>query len=404
MNFEWKIALRFLKEGKGQTMFILLGISIGIAVMVFLSTLISGLQDSLIEQTIGSSAHIWITGQSDFDEQMTGLFSENVVAGNSDTSVLKVSDWQRIVETLNGRSDLEGITPVVEGNAFYTSKGEIKPIVIKGFEQQGAEAIYGFGEKLVEGNSNYEGNNILVGTEFAAENELSAGDVIQIAISADNTQTFTINGIFDLGSSGINSTWVVMSLGRAQKIFAFGNDVSKIEMQVNEIFEAKEIGEMIDTRLNSVTVENWIDANESLLVALQSQSSSSNMIQAFVLLSITLGIASVLAVSVMQKSKQLGILKAMGTGSGQASRIFLLQGAVLGVVGSGLGLVLGIGLIEMFLWGTSLGGGEPTFPLALKMRDILIIALIASVASTIAAFVPAKKSSKLSPVEVIRNG
>lgn len=404
MNFEWKIALRFLKEGKGQTMFILLGISIGIAVMVFLSTLISGLQDSLIEQTIGSSAHIWITGQSEFDQQLTALSSSNFVAGNSDTSVLKVTDWQRIVETLSVREDLEGITPVVEGNAFYTSKGDIKPVVIKGFERVGAEDIYGFGDKMVEGSASYEGNNILIGTEFASENELAAGDVIQIAIDANNIQTFTISGIFDLGSSGINSTWVVMSLGRAQKIFSLGNDVSKIEMQVGEIFDAKEIGTMIDTRLGSVNVENWIDANESLLTALRSQSSSSNMIQAFVLLSITLGIASVLAVSVMQKSKQLGILKAMGTKSGQASRIFLLQGAILGVVGSGVGLALGIGLIEMFLWGTSLGGGEPTFPLALKMRDVLIIALIASVSSTIAAFVPAQKSSKLSPVEVIRNG
>ncbi|PKM79493.1 MAG: ABC transporter permease [Firmicutes bacterium HGW-Firmicutes-14] len=404
MIFEWKVATRFLKEGKGQSIFILLGISVGVAVMVFLNTLISGLQENLINQTVGNSAHVWLTGQSAFEQQMSEMEEDNVVAGNADPRPVQLINWQAMIEVLEERDDLRGILPLVEGNAFYVNNSVATPVIIKGFDTQKADAIYNITTRITAGNSNYDGNNLLVGHTFAIDNELKPGDVIKLNLPSGISQSFVISGIFDLGNSAVNSSWMVMDLSRAQKLLGYGNEVTKIEMQVKEIFEAENIDASIAMRLDQVVVDNWIESNSSLLTALQSQSASSIMIQVFVLLAVTLGISSVLAVSVVQKSKQLGILKAMGTKSGQASRIFLLQGSILGIIGSLIGAALGIGLVQMFLWGTSLSTGVPLFPLSIQPQNILVIAIISSLSSTIAAFVPANRSSKLNPVEVIRNG
>ena len=404
MIFEWKIAFRFLKEGKGQSVFIILGISVGVAVMVFLNTLITGLQEDLVNQTVGSSAHIWITGQSNFEQSIKDLEENNVISGNSDNRIVQLSNWKNIIDVLEQREDLKGISPLVDGNAFFIDGNDSAPVIIKGLDMKKADQIYSISKKIVYGSNIYEGNNILVGIDFYNENKLKIGDVIQLTLPNNINQSFIINGVFDLGSGIVNKGWIVMGIERAQKLLGFGNAISSIEIQVNEVFKAEEIGNSIDNRLNNVEVNNWIENNTSLLAALTSQSSSSILIQVFVLLAITLGISSVLAVSVVQKSKQLGILKAMGTKNRQASRIFLLQGALLGVSGAALGVALGVALIEMFLWGTSISTGQPLFPLAVKWDSVLIISLIAFISSTMAAFIPANRSSKLNPVEVIRNG
>ena len=404
MIFELKVAIRFLKEGKGQSIFILLGISVGVAVMVFLNTLIGGLQENLIKQTVGNSPHVWITGQSAFEQQISGLAGGNVVAGNADPRPVQLSNWQNMIEVLQKRDDLRGISPLVEGNAFYVKNTVATPVAIKGFNPEKADAIYNISTRIIRGNSSYDGNNLLVGTTFATENELEPGDIIKLNLPSGVSQSFTVNGIFDLGNSAVNSNWMVMDLSRAQKLLGYGNEVTKIEMQVKEIFDAETIDASITSRLEGVVVDNWIESNSSLLAALRSQSASSIMIQVFVLLAVTLGISSVLAVSVVQKSKQLGILKAMGTKSNQASRIFLLQGSILGIVGSLMGAAFGIGLVQMFLWGTSIATGVPLFPLSVQPKNIIVIAAISTLSSTIAAFVPANRSSKLNPVEVIRNG
>ena len=144
--------------------------------------------------------------------------------------------------------------------------------------------------------------------------------------------------------------------------------------------------------------------NEQLLSGLNGQSVSSYMIQVFVLISVILGIASVLAITVLQKSKQIGILKAMGLKDRKASQIFLFQGLMLGVAGALLGIALGIGLILMFTKFALNPDGTPVVPVSLDYQFILFSGLIAVLSASVASLIPARKSSKLSPIEVIRNG
>ncbi len=386
MLFELKVALRFLKEGRGQTVFILLGIAVGVAVQVFLNTLITGLQEDLVNQTVGNSSHIWIEGKSDFD---------------TETNLL---EWDNIIEIIDNREDIAAISPLVEGNGFIVTNAEAVPIQLKGIELDQADAIYNIISRLDVRLTSLSGNQVLIGQGIAEEYGISTEDVIRLSLPNGIVQNYAVAGIFDLGNSASNNTWVMMDIKQAQKILGLGNKISKIEMQINEIFDAEIIAEELDGRFINVRVDNWIQSNSSLLSALRSQSSSSIMIQVFVLLAITLGIASVLAVSVVQKSKQLGILKAMGTKNKHASRIFLLQGALLGLLGALLGAGFGMILIYGFLYGTSIGTGVPLFPLSIEYTSILVIGGIAVVSSTIAAAIPARKTARLNAVEVIRNG
>ncbi len=387
MTFETKVALRFLKEGKGQSIFILLGISIGVSVLIFLNTLITGLQENLIDQTIGSSAHIWLTAEQEVDIRPAQL-----------------SDWESVIQVLENRSDVNAVSPLVDGNAFYLDGQDASTVIIKGFIPEKADPIYGIRDKVVDGSYAYSSNYVLVGTDFFREHELSLGSSIRVTLPSGGSRTLIVNGVFDLGNGQANGSWIIMDFSAAQKLLGFGNRIARIELQVEDVFAADATAASIGSTLSDIQVDNWIEENSSLLTALSSQSASSIMIQVFVLLAITLGIASVLAVTVVQKSKQLGILKAMGTNNSQASRIFLLQGAMLGLAGAGAGIAIGIALVKMFLWGTSISTGQPLFPLTINWLSIGVIAAISFTASTVAAFIPAKRSSRLNPVEVIRNG
>jgi lipoprotein-releasing system permease protein len=138
-----------------------------------------------------------------------------------------------------------------------------------------------------------------------------------------------------------------------------------------------------------------------MLAALSSQSSSSYTIQFFVLFSISLGIASVLAISAVQKSRQLGILKAMGATDISSAKIFVVQGFILGAAGSVAGVGIGYGISTLFIKAM---GGMIAFGLEIKTAYIILPVVLAIIASTLASAIPASRASRLSPIEVIRNG
>ena len=403
MNFELKVALRFLKDGRGQTIFILLGIAVGVAVQVFLNTLISGLQVDLVNQTVGKSPHVWMVGQSSYESVLDTRRDENYFRGNFESLSASLNDWENITNVLENRSDLTAIVPVAEGSAFLIRTEEAVPVVIKGVNIASADGIYGISDSMVSGTAQTSGNQILIGSGIAADYNLEVGDIVTLTLPGVRTQDYTIGGIFTLGGA-TDDAWVVMRLDQGQKFLGLGSDISKIEMQISDVYEAETISADLKARFSGASVENWIENNASLLSALTSQSMSSLLIQVFVLFSITLGIASVLAVSVVQKSKQIGILKAMGTRDRQVSRVFLFQGAMMGILGSIFGAAMGVGLIRMFLWGTAMETGVPIFPLSIEWSRIGVIVLIVIASSTIAAVLPARRSLKLNPVEVIRNG
>jgi lipoprotein-releasing system permease protein len=380
MKLAFQIAKRFLLASKRQTLVIILGIAVGVSVQVFIGSLIAGLQASLVNTTIGSRSQITITLEDEY-----------------------ITDYQNLVTLIDNSSDnIRVISPTLTSNGSLINNDNSESILLRGFEFSTADEIYKFEEKFIPGSEFPNAlNEVALGLNLKENLGIDIGDDVEFLSGIYGNQTFKVVGFFDFGVNEINNTWVITGLDTVQNIINEGNVVSNIEMQLNEVFDAEDITKLeIETGISSnFKVTTWISENQSLLTGLQGQSTSSLMIQVFVIVSVVLGISSTLAITVLQKSKQLGILKAMGIQDGDASLIFLFEGMLLGVFGAILGILLGVGLLYAF---TTFSGTD--IPISINAGFLALSAGIAIAASMIAALSPAIKSSKLSVIEVIRNG
>ena len=404
MFFELKVAIRFLKYGRSQTVLILCGIAIGVAVQVFLASLISGLQEDLINKTVGNTSHITakkinftpVSSYENTSDLVLRSFSETYLRNDI------MFDWKPIYEELKKVSNIISTVPFADGPAFVAKGDKNLAVLIRGTNIDESDKIYNFSQRLIAGNFKADAGEILLGVALAKELGLEQGSILRLTASKGASDVFRVSGIFDLSNDSINKSWIIMDINRAQKLLAFNGGISSIEMQTNDPFLADSIKADVKGRFLDNEFQTWQEANKQLLTALSSQSSSSNIIQVFVLLAVALGISSVLAVSVMQKSKQIGILKAMGAKNSDIGTIFQIQGGILGLAGSIIGCFIGYVLVKLFMYFTSNSG--TSFPINLSTGLLAFSIGIATFIGLFAAFIPARNSSKLSAIEVIRNG
>lgn len=386
MKLALDIGIRFLKTSKGQTLLIIVGIVIGVAVQVFVGSLIEGLQVSLVDGTIGNSSHVTIAA-----EETGEPFSQDVL------SVGELREDEQITAASESFS---------QNGFILEEEDKTYAVLLRGFELADANEIYDFEGALVEGQMPTSENEVLVGVDFADELGTEKGDILEFITTSNDGDELDVVGIFDLGVSSLNESWVVTDLATAQTLFDESGQLSNIELQVADVFAADVLAAEIEDQVGGegLATTNWKEENESLLSGLSGQSISSYMIQIFVLVAVLLGIASVLAISGVQKSKQLGILKAMGIKDKTAGQIFLFQGFILGTIGAVVGAAVGIGIMYAFSTFVQNPDGTPLVPFYVDPFFVTLSVLIAIVASTIAAVIPAKNSAKLNPIEVIQNG
>jgi lipoprotein-releasing system permease protein len=376
-----QIAFRFLKSSLGQTILIVLGISVGVSVQVFIGSLIGGLQNSLVETTIGNSSQITITSED------------------------YISDYSSLRDDIISVEGVETVSYALDAPGTLIDGESTSPILLRGFDIDLSEGIYELQDKLTLGDYPTGINQVVIGQDLFNELGLSLYDNVEISIPLVGNQTVEVVGVYDFNVSQINNSWIITNLETAQEIMMTSDKVSKVEIQVTDVFAADSIAATISSDIGTTyEVSNWIDLNQELLSGLQAQGSSSLMIQVFVTISVVLGITSVLAITVIQKSKQIGILKAMGIKDRTASLIFLSQGFLLGVLGAIGGVLLGLLLTYMFSTFALGPDGEPVVPLLIDPQFIIISGFVAIISSSIASVIPARKSSKVSIIEVIKNG
>jgi lipoprotein-releasing system permease protein len=386
MKLSFSIALRFLRSGRGQTALIAIGIAVGVSVQIFIGLLIQGLQIDLVDTTIGSSSQITITSTN--EEKL-------------------IKDWERTVyEAKLFEPEIINVSPAVDGPTSIDYETDIDPVVIRGFNLSDSDPIYGFTDGLYEGSLPTQRDEAIIGRELAVKTGTKPGDRITLLTPDGGFTRLTVTGLFDLGVSSLNENWVVTTLDTAQGILGAGNSVTSVEMQVSEVFDADILAEKLEYSISGkdLRIDNWKDQNASLLSGLNGQSVSSYMIQVFVLVAVLLGISSVLAISVVQRSKQLGILKAMGILDSDASLIFVFQGLMLGLLGAVLGIALGFGLLWSFTKFALNPDGTPVLPIYINYGFIALSGLFAVISAMIASLIPARLSSRLNPIEVIKNG
>jgi lipoprotein-releasing system permease protein len=387
MRLGYKIATRFLKSNIGQTILIILGIAIGVSVQIFIGSLIQGLQKGLVEKTIGNSSQITITSNLDVKE---------------------IDSYQDLLTKIQSTdSKLKNISVASDHAAFLEYGDNSQSLLIRGFEIEKADKIYNIIDSIEEGTYPKNENEVILGIDLKTEYGIALNDEVNLTTPGQKTVACKVVGFFDLKVSSINNNWGITTLDTAQSIFDTEGKVTSIEIQVNasDVFLADEIASSISDTLNNsdFAIDNWKDQNEQLLSGLQGQSISSLMIQVFVMISVVLGIASVLAITVMQKSRQIGILKAMGIRNSTTSYIFLFEGLILGFFGALLGIVFGLGLSFAFTKFALNPDGTPVIALYISYPFIFTSGLIAIASSILAALIPAIRSMKLNPIDIIRN-
>jgi len=399
------LAIRFLREGRGQSLLILAGVAVGVGVMVFLSALIDGLQQRIIGQTLGTQAHVVVRPPDEaarpLREPAEGEVFVRVVQQPSQRT-RSIVGWQRTLEAIERMPGVEAVSPTVNGPGFALRGAASRSIVLFGVEPSRFDRIFAVSSHMHDGSFAPSGTDIVVGTGLAADLGVDVGDRVRVSTGGDREQSFRIAGIFDLGNRDVNRRWAIVSLRAGQTLLDLVGGATNLDVRVEDVFAADQVASRIASRTGLVA-ESWMQTNQQLMVALRSQSSSSQTIQAFVILAVAMGIASVLVVSVVQKSREIGILRAMGLSRARVQRVFLVQGLLVGLIGSTFGSALGAALVLLFASAARNPDGSPLFLLVLEPPLFITATALATLVGLASAIWPAMRAARLDPAVAIRN-
>ena len=409
------IAISFLREGRIQSLMITLGVAIGVAVIIFITALIQGLQTNLIESTLGSQAHIRLVAPDEvnliapYADDTLQLIQED----KRPQRLRSINNWQQITDTLDQLPLLTAVSPNVSGPGFVRRGEALESVILVGTDLARYQNIIPLDEYLISGELRVGADNVLIGSELAKDLGVEVGSKLRLDTGQDsspsnnlsnnlssnissNSAVVNIAGIFELGVRELDARYVYLDLKQAQSLLNLPGGITVIDLTVEDIFEAEEIAAQVG-RLTSLQAESWIETNAQLLSGLTAQSLSSNMIVVFVAISVAFGIASVLSVSVVQRTREIGILRAMGATRQQILRIFLIQGAIFGLLGS----IVGSGVSYVLVWSFNTFGPD-IFTIPISINLILVTMSLATLTGVIAATIPARRAAALDPVVAIR--
>ncbi len=426
-RFELKVAWRHLLTSHGQTELTVGAVAVGVILVVFLSSLINGLQIGLIDDVVGSIPHVTVESAQPTAKPLSAVPGQGGVSGNVLTKVeqissrrRKIEQWQTTMRAIGQLPDVSGIAPAAEGSGFVSRGAKKVGALINGIIPEDQMQVVSIGNRIVEGDFlAVDQQNAAIGEDMARDLGASVGSRIRITSEEGVTQTFRVACIFDLGFEGANKSWVYIGLPAAQAMLKLGRDITTISVRARDMFRADKVAAQISGFTSehasdsvgqpTLKVTSWMQANKSFLDTLQAQNSAAAIIQAMTLLASAFGVASVMIVFVVQKSRDIGILKSMGATSKQIQRVFMLEGLGIGIGGALLGSALGTGLCflaaNIVLPGRTFGGQPASIvPMKWDMIYVLGASAVAVVVGLLSSVVPARRAAQLNPVEAIRRG
>jgi lipoprotein-releasing system permease protein len=403
LPFEWITAVRFLREGRLQTMFIIGGIAIGVGVIVFMSAMLAGLEANFIKRVLTSQPQIQLLAPDQIARPLrngAGEFEDATVQRPSQR-VISIDQWPKIRAQMLAMPEVTAVSPTMQGSALAVRGDASRAITLSGVEPDSYFRIVRVPDYVVAGEPRLTSEDIIIGIELAKDLGATVGDKLNIEAASGANRVLTISGLVDLGSKGVNQRTTFVALRTAQSLLGMIGGVTTIDMTIQDIYAAEDIAQRIQAA-NAVEADSWIKTNAQFFTAVRAQETSNTLIRLFVALSVAFGIAAVLIVSVIQRSKDIGILRAMGTSRGQILRVFLLQGGLLGFVGSLFGAAMGAFALIYWHSVARQPDGSELFPLILERQLFIATALLATLTGLLAATAPAVRAAKLDPVVAIR--
>ncbi|MBK7533206.1 FtsX-like permease family protein [Piscinibacter sp.] len=403
LGFERRVAMRFLREGRMQTLLIVVGVAAGVAVVAYISALITGLQSNTLEKTLGAQAHVTVSAQDDVVVAPGRPASGATTLAQTQPRAQRprsIPSWAALVPVLEAMPEVAAVSPMVAGAGLALRGEASKSIALVGVDLDRYDRIVHLRSKVVEGVARLGPGEGIIGRDLAIDLGVRVGDRVSI-VTGNVGDSLRVTALVDLGVRELNRRTVIVPLRAAQSLIGLPGGATNLDLALVDVWAAQRLADDLAQRY-PYKVESWQQANAQLVSALNAQSVSTGLIRGVVMVVVILGIASVLVVSVVQKRREIGILRAMGATRGQILRVFLLQGAIVGALGSMLGVLLAVLLIWAFTSFVRGSDGLPLFSITLAPALALRIAAVATLCGVLAAVAPARRAAALDPAQAIR--
>jgi lipoprotein-releasing system permease protein len=319
----------------------------------------------------------------------------------------QIEDWRQALEVIRSIPGVVAAAPAVSGQGFISRGGQRIGATVFGATPEELEAVTPVTKFVYAGR--YLGlgaDEIVISKRVSEDLGVEVGDRVRLTSTVSLSDSFLIRGIYDTGREQSFGARAYISLRRAQSLYATGNAVQTILVKGKDLFDADRIADRI-LALLPLKAESWSRENPQIVAGLGAQLAVTYLVSGFSLLASSFAIASVLIVSVLQKSKEIGILKSMGARRRQILVVFLLEGLGIAIVGAVVGSLLGAGVVvalSQIKQPVTRVGGEPEALFPYQLSAPLIAAAMGSaiLATVLAAVLPARRAAALNPVDVIR--
>jgi lipoprotein-releasing system permease protein len=399
IRFDLKVALRYLTSNRLQSALLIGGVAIAVTVFTFNAALINGLAEFQIDRVVGSSSHVTIepaTPRPAIAPAPEG--TERLVVSQAALERREqIKQWrsvERIIETLPG---VTGVSYNIVGTGLVTRGEQTLPVSLKGVEPARLSAIAPIDQTLVEGEARLGLNDVLIGRKLALDLGIGVGQPIFITSNQGRERTLTVRGLYSTGVDSLDGRLAYVNLDTARVMFDLPEGLTEIELKLADIYAARDIARQLadTTGLEAVA---WMDRNQRLREALEGQGNSGNIIKMFTLITIVVGVASALLLTTFRRRPEIGIMRSFGISQRFVLSVFMLQGALIGIIGSLVGCFLGWGFSTLL---ASAGDGTRRLPVDPSLGQYDVALLLAAAASIAAALWPARAASRIDPVEAI---
>lgn len=391
MTWQFFIAARYLTS-KHKERFIslislisILGVAIGVGALIIVISVMSGFDEDLRDKIIGTYSHIEIT--SDYG----------------------VKSSPELVGMILGSEHVRAASPFLHGQALIRFRESVVGIIAKGIEPEGETAVNKIGEYIKEGKLDVGDYGIVIGTELASKLGIKTGDAVSLFTPGNiDGIEFRVAGIFRSGMYEYDAGLVYMSIPASQELLNARGLVSGFSVRVDDAFNVDKSKKAIRENIGKAySVRSWIDLNKNLIEALKLEKTVMFIILALIVMVACFNIAGTLIMTVLEKTKDVGVLKAVGASGRDIMAVFAIQGTMIGFVGTSIGAALGLALCWCLKTYKFINLPQDIYyidklPVKFAASDILTIIGASMVISMIATIYPAYKASKLDPVEALR--
>lgn len=408
-GFELSVAIRHLRAGKGQTILTFSTVAAGVFVIIFVSALIFGLRQMYTALLTDLLPHVTISPVESQPKPVATLPGSDIVGSQivfKTPQVKNIDNWPAVVDSVWNLPHVAAVAPAILSQGFASRGGKQVGMFVFGADPEKLSGILNVRKYITQGRYIGLGSDeVVISYKLQSELGIAMGDRVRITSDQGVSNSFLIVGIYDNGQDEDRLT-AYITLRAAQSLYRTGTSVGNILVRADDLFQANSVADSL-AAITPYKIDSWSRQYPQFVTMLQMQSAVAIMISGFTLLASAFGISSVLVVSVLQKGKQIGILKSMGATRNQIFRIFLFEGVGIALLGSTAGALGGwsfailLGLIKR---PPAHPGLKPAqmWPMELPLTLALIAIGCAIVTTVIAAGLPARRAASVDPVQVMR--